>query len=122
MSAQPSPGTEPAHFTRFPEEVRAAYRHFLATRDEQALQVVIHAVLKDLTPKKPGAPVYPELRDDLRIIEDLGFDSLAVAEMVFIVEDAFKVAVTNAEIGSIRTVGELRRFVLEKLGAKQTSG
>jgi acyl carrier protein len=111
----PQPPLDPAaKLARFPLEVRDAYRRFGETRDPAALHLVILAVLRDHLPKpREGA-----LTEELRLIEDLGFDSLAVAEIVFFFEDLFQVRIENRELLEVRTVGEVARFVARKIGEK----
>jgi acyl carrier protein len=53
--------------------------------------------------------------DDTRLVDDLGFDSLATIETVFFIEDLFQISVSNDEIMTVRTVGDLRRFLKSKL-------
>ncbi|MEN9404147.1 MAG: 3-hydroxyacyl-[acyl-carrier-protein] dehydratase FabZ, partial [Verrucomicrobiota bacterium] len=56
--------------------------------------------------------VEPDLRaklkdsdDDLRIIEDLGIDSLTMMEIVILVEDVLQMTINNEELRHLRTVG-----------------
>ena len=52
------------------------------------------------------------------LIEDLGYDSVSVAELVFFLEDLFDVTISNTDIQEVRTMGGLRTCVLRKLLAK----
>ncbi len=106
-----------AKFTRFPREVQDAYSSFCRTGDMTAVDVVIIAALKEFMPRKPTQ----EITDQFRLIEDLGYDSLAVAELVFFLEDCFQVRIETQGLVSLRTVGDLRAFVVSKLGSQKTS-
>jgi acyl carrier protein len=114
QSPQPPPDPS-AKLEHFSPEIRDAYARFRATGDLAALQIVVLAAVRDHMPKPTGQP----MTDDLRLMEDLGYDSLAVAETVFFIEDLFQVRVETAEIMEIKTVGALREFVAKKIGAKK---
>jgi acyl carrier protein len=105
-----------APLARFPAGVRDAFARFLATGDTPALDPVLFAVVRDFLPKKNPAGDGP-LPDGARLIEDLGFDSLAIVEIVFFMEDLFQIKISNAEIEQVRTIGELRAFVVKKYAA-----
>ena len=107
----------PQPLVRFPAEVRDAYRSFRATGDEAALRVVVLAAVRDFMPRNSAHPRTEALRPDERLIEDLGFDSLAVAETVFFFEDLFKVTIRNEDILALHTVGELCDFVAKRARA-----
>lgn len=114
-----SPLTRRAHdpLGKFPEAIRAAYTRYRETTDIEAVDVVVLAVVRDYVPKTILLPADNPLPDQARLIADLGFDSLAISETVFFLEDVFKVRITNAEIMEVRTVGELRAFVRRKLSS-----
>ncbi|MDR2675951.1 MAG: acyl carrier protein [Opitutaceae bacterium] len=111
-SAQSAPDPS-AKLEHFPPEVRDAYARFRDTGDLAALQAVVLAAVRDHMPKPTDQP----LSDELRLMEDLGYDSLAVAETVFFIEDLFQVRVETAEIMEVKTVGALKEFVAKKIAA-----
>ena len=109
------PVCDPAEkLRRLPPNALENFRKFRTTGDEAALTALIFVVLYGFLPQKfkTGATGWP---DAARLIEDLGFDSLAIAETVFFFEDLFSISISNEEIRQVRTVGELRDFVQKKL-------
>jgi acyl carrier protein len=101
----------------FPAPVRDAHARFLATGDLDALDTVVLAIVRDHQPERARASTPAVLPDSARLIGDLGFDSIALAEIVFFIEDLYSVSVTNTELMSIGTVGELRGFIRTKVPA-----
>jgi 3-hydroxyacyl-[acyl-carrier-protein] dehydratase len=62
--------------------------------------------------------VEPDLRtklkdadDDLRLIDDLGIDSLTMMEIVILVEDVMQMTINNDELRNLRTVGDVKTFI-----------
>lgn len=62
--------------------------------------------------------VEPELKtklkeadDDLRLIEDLGIDSLTMMEIVILVEDILQLTINNDELRNLRTIGDVKTFI-----------
>ena len=62
--------------------------------------------------------VEPDLRaklknpdDDLRLIEDLGIDSLTMMEIVILVEDVLQMSINNEELRHLRTLGDVKQFI-----------
>ncbi len=117
-SSSPSgaPNAESTLINHFPATVREAFARFRETRSSEDADVVVLAVVLDHQPDKKlrgtNAP-----GDDRKLVEDLGFDSIAITEMVFFLEDLFQVRIGNEEILRVRTVGDLRAFIREKLTA-----
>ena len=120
-SGSPSPSNRNP-LAKFPSAIRTAHAHFLATGDVEALDTVVLAVVLDHRPKPaPSATPAPvvEPTDSARLMADLGFDSLALAEIVFFLEDLYGVTITNEELMTITTIGELRAFVRVKIASSR---
>ena len=100
----------------FPEEVRQAYVRLRDCGDPVAADTLVLAIVADHMPR-PDA----EICDAASLTKDLGFDSVAIAEMVFFIEDLLEVNVTNAEITRVGTVGEMRAFVRTKLAQQKAA-
>jgi acyl carrier protein len=91
-----------------------AVRAFRATGDYTHLPVIVTGVIerfveRDLRPKlATGA-------DELRLVEDLGLDSLTLMEIVILTEDVLPVTINNDELRHLRTLGHVRQFIECKL-------
>lgn len=62
--------------------------------------------------------VEPDLRvklkaadDELRLVEDLGIDSLTMMEIVILVEDVLQLQINNDELRNLRSVGDIKTFI-----------
>ncbi|SDS13624.1 acyl carrier protein [Opitutus sp. GAS368] len=97
-----------------PAAARAAFARFQVIGDPAALDPVLLAILEDFIPKTPARPL-AELPGGTRLIDDLGFDSLALTEVVFFTEDLFGITITNEEIIRVRTLDDLRGFIHDKV-------
>ncbi|MBL9202564.1 MAG: acyl carrier protein [Opitutaceae bacterium] len=106
------PEAADALLRHFPAEVREAYLRVVTSRDPAATDTLVLAIVADHMPRAEAG-----LADDAKLMADLGFDSVTIAEMVFFFEDLLKVSVTNAEIVRVRTVADLRAFVRHKIAS-----
>ena len=97
-----------------PEPAQAAFRQFQRDGNPATLDPVIFAILEDFIPKNPVTP-FAELPETTELIGGLGFDSLAITEVVFFTEDLFGVSISNEEIIQVRTLGDLRNFIHRKV-------
>jgi acyl carrier protein len=104
----------------FPAEVREAHARFATAGEAADADIVVIAVMldhvRDEKLRAAGTPL-----DSAQLMADLGFDSVAITEMVFFLEDLFQIRISNAEIVRVRTVGDLRAFVRRKLAGTPTT-
>lgn len=117
-ATRPAPSGPPEDKIRhLPEGARAALRGFQASGRVGDLDPLIVAILEFYAPRSPARPL-AELPGTTRLMEDLGFDSLAITEIVFLTEDVFEIRITNDEILAVRTIGDLRSFIHTKVAAR----
>ena len=69
--------------------------------------------------------VEPELRirfrnagDELRLVEDLGLDSLTLMQAVMKAEEALPISISDEELRHFRTLGDIRQFVARQLAVE----
>ena len=99
-------------FLDLPESLQVLLKRYADTGADSDLGNVVLAVLSDLG----ASAAADEVSDETNFIEDLGLDSLAIAEFVFFFEDVFQLKITNEELPGMRTLGELKAFLKAKLG------
>lgn len=75
--------------------------------------VVIGIIERFVEPDKRDALKNPP--DSLVIIDDLGLDSLTMVEIVFAVEDAIGTTIAEDEVQKLRTLGDIKNFIKEKV-------
>ncbi len=87
-----------------------AASQFRKTRNTEHLPAIVLGIIERY--------VEPDLRaklkdpdDDLRLIEDLGIDSLTMMEIVILVEDVLQMSINNEELRHLRTVGDVKQFI-----------
>ncbi len=104
---------------RFPPEAHRAFEKIRDQSDFSDVSVVILAAVYDFLPTPPSGVNrygdFEQLNESQRFIEDLEFDSLAIAELVFFLEDFLAVSVSNTDLLKISTIGELKSFIAQKL-------
>jgi acyl carrier protein len=115
MSPVPPP-PESSALSRFPAEVLEAFQRYRASGDAGAVEAVVIAAVVDYRPA--GAGSAQAISDGTRLLEDLGYDSVAVAELVFFLEDLFEMTISNDDILAVSTIGDLRACVVRKLAGK----
>jgi len=102
-----------------PASARAAFETFQATGDPAQLDQIVLAILTDFIPRPPARPL-AELPGSTLLMTDLGFDSLAITEVVFFAEDLFGISIKNEEIVQVRTLDDLHGFIRRKVTPHST--
>jgi acyl carrier protein len=115
MTQIPNPVPCPA-LARFPAAVLEAFQRYRAKGDVGAVEEVVVAAAIDHRPGAKGPP--PAVTDSTRLLEDLAYDSVSVAELVFFLEDLFDLTISTDDIKGVSTVGDLRACVIRKIAGK----
>jgi acyl carrier protein len=93
----------------------AAYQ-FRLTGDPARLPAIVVGVIERYVEPALRAKLR-EPSDGLRLAEDLAIDSLTLMEIVLLAEEVLPLSIANEELRHLRTLGEVQRFVAEKVSA-----
>ena len=91
-----------------------AVRAFRTSGDFALLPTIVTGVIERFVERERRAKLAAP-GPDLRLIEDLGLDSLTLMEIVILTEDVFPVTITNEELRHLRTLGDVSKFIEGKL-------
>jgi acyl carrier protein len=118
MESNPPFATSPA-LARFPAAVLDAFQRYRTKGDAGAVEEVVIAAVVDFSPSGPAKVV--AVSPGTRLLEDLGYDSVAVAELVFFLEDVFDLTFANEDLLGVSTIGDLRGCIIRKLAGKSST-
>ena len=97
-----------------PETIEKAVELRKTGNAELADPVVIGIIERFLEPEKRDLLKNPQ--DSLRMVDDLGLDSLTMVEIVLAVEDAVGMSIDNEEIQNLHTLGDIKAYIAAKMG------
>ena len=83
---------------------------FRQTGDPDCLPAIILGVIEHHVDPDLRAKL-KEAADDLRLIEDLGIDSLTMMEIVALAEDVLPVSINSEELCLLRTLGDVKQVI-----------
>jgi len=92
-----------------PATIEAAIA-FRKTDEASHLPAVIIGVIERFVEPDLRAKL-KEADDELRLVEDLGIDSLTMMEIVILVEDVLQMQIDNEDLRNLRTVGDIKVFI-----------
>ena len=122
LPATTSAPSEPDEIERLRESLKRcspatfeAACEFRRTRHPEFLSPVIIGVIERYV-ERELRPKLQSNSDGLRLVEDLGIDSLTMIEIVVLAEDVIGISINSEELTQLRTLGDVRKFVAEKAG------
>lgn len=101
----------------YPAEVVDSFTAFAREGDFQAFDAGLLGALGFLS-ETSDADTARNAPDEARLREDLNIDSLAMTELVFLVEDNFGASIVDEELEVLHTVSDLKRLARQKLSTK----
>jgi acyl carrier protein len=101
-----------------PETIEAAIR-YREKGDVDAIPTIVFGILDRYQPATAAVKL-SEANDNTRLIEDIGLDSLTLLEIVLSIEEVLKLRIENEELREIRTLGQLNKFLHDKITGATT--
>ena len=99
---------------RCPEQAIEAAVMFSTSRDPGLVPVIVMGIIERFV-EPDVRPVLREGNDQIRLMEDLGIDSLLMVEIVILVEETLGIHIENEELRNLRSVGDIKAYLDAKL-------
>ena len=92
-----------------PQTIAAAIEYRRTGRGEFLAPIVLGIIERFVEPEFRSK--IQEGDDEVRVVEDLGVDSLMMLEIVMLVEDTLDVSIENDELMELRTLGDVKTLI-----------
>ncbi len=93
----------------------ACHARYMATAEDDHVRASVRATVADLAPEAQA-----EVRADSRLVDDLGYHSLALLELAFALEEEYSLpSIDEAMAARIHTVSDVEGYVLMALRERQ---
>ena len=96
-----------------PQTLEAAIQ-YREKGDSSQIPVVVYGLIERYQPSTSPLRL-ADAKDDARLIDDLGLDSLTLLELVLSIEECLELRIENEDLASIRTLGELKDFLSTRI-------
>lgn len=93
--------------------IEAAVR-YRATKNVELVPTIVLGIIERFL-ESGSVERLRQADDDVRVIEDLGLDSLTLMEAVILIEEVVQISINNDELRSLRTVGDIKVFIDHKV-------
>lgn len=87
---------------------------FNHSRNPDLIPVIIMGIIERFV-EPDVRPVIREGKDSIRLLEDLGIDSLLMVEIVILVEETLSIQIENEELRNLRTLGDIKSYLDAKI-------
>lgn len=103
----------------YPADTVDAAERFFREGDAEALDRLVAGVIAYHRPSKVKGErgEAPALEGANRLVEDLGFDSLAMVEMSFLLDELLGLKLSDDEMRALRTIDDVRGVVRTRAAA-----
>lgn len=98
---------------RCPEFAIQAAVEFHQTKDPALVAPVVMGIIERFVEPGVRSKIH-ESDDQMRLVEDLGVDSLLMVEIVMVIEESLGITIDNEDLRGLRSLGDVKEF----LGAK----
>ncbi len=99
---------------RCPEKTIEAAVTFASTRNPDLIPVIVMGIIERFV-EPDVRPILREGNDQIRLLEDLGIDSLLMVEIVILVEETLGIHIENEELRHLRSVGDIKDYLDAKI-------
>lgn len=93
------------------ETIEAALLFRQSREPALANTIVIGIITRFLEPEQRAKLKIQGESDHLRLMEDLGVDSLTMVEAIMIIEEVLQISIKNEELRDLHTVGDIKAYV-----------
>lgn len=95
-----------------------AFERYLESRDPAHLDSVVVEVLRYYHPD-PGNLRPESFAPEKHLSQDLGIDSVAMVEAVFLIEDLLEISIPNEDLNTLQTFGDLKAYLRSRLSSPE---
>ncbi|MDR2512675.1 MAG: phosphopantetheine-binding protein [Puniceicoccales bacterium] len=93
------------------ETIEAALLFRQSRAPDLANTIVIGVIARFLEPEQRAKLKIQGESDHLRLMDDLGVDSLTMVEAVMLIEEVLQISIKNEELRDLQTIGDIKAYV-----------
>jgi 3-hydroxyacyl-[acyl-carrier-protein] dehydratase len=94
---------------RCPPETLTAALRYRRTKNPDCVPIVVAGVISRYLSREKAA-TFMAPRDEMRLVEDLGLDSLSLIEISMNLEDALAVTLSDEHLRQLKTLGDVKQL------------